>query len=93
MNCAAMTKLTLMMRRFSHIIRLCEAYIYYVYINRLEGIHMCFICLKMKKIDQIKAMLTVPFIQSKSVFASLNVLEPPLLFNLAQRKPVVVILL
>ena len=66
---------------------------YYVYINRLEGIHVSFICLKMKYLDQIRAMLTVPFIQSKSAFASLTVLEPPLLFNLAQRKPFVVILL
>ena len=66
---------------------------HYVYINRLEGIQMSFICLKMKYLDQIKAMLTVPFIQSKSAFASLTVLEPPLLFNLAQRKPFVVILL
>ena len=38
-----------------------------------------------------RAMLTV--IQSKSAFASLTVLEPPLLFNLAQIKPFVVILL
>ena len=88
-----MTKLTLIMKRFNHIIRLFEAYIYYVYINRLEGIHMCFICLQMKYLDQIRTMLTVPFIQSKSTFATLTVLEPPLLFNLAQRKPFVVILL
>ena len=54
---------------------------------------MCFISLKMKYLDQIRAMLTVPFIQSKSVFATLTVLKPPLLFNLAQRKPFVVILL
>ena len=66
---------------------------YYVYIKRLEGIHVSFICLKKKYLDQIGAMLTVPFIQSKSAFASLTVLEPPLLFNLAQRKPFVVILL
>ena len=66
-----MTKLTLIMKRFNHIIRLFEVYIYYVYINRLEGIH----------------------IQSKSAFASLTVLKLPLLFNLAQRKPFVVILL
>ena len=81
------------MKRFNHIIRLFEAYIFYVYINRLEGINisMCFICLNMKYLDQIKVMLTVPFIQSQSVFASLTVLEPPLLFNLAQRKPFVVI--
>ena len=90
-----MLQLTLIIQRFNHIIRLFEAYIYYVYINRLEGIHisMCFICLKMKYLDQIKAMLTVPFIQSQSAFASLTVLESPLLFNLAQRKPFVVILL
>ena len=88
-----MTKLMLIMKRFTHFIRLFEAYIYYVYINRLEGIHMCFICLKMKYLDQIRAMLTVPFIQSKSAFASLTVIEPPLLFNLANRKPFVVILL
>ena len=88
-----MTKLTLIMKRFTHIIRLFEAYMYYVYISRLEGIHMSFICLKMKYLDQIRAMLTVPFFQSKSAFASLTVLEPPLLFNLAQRKPFVVILL
>ena len=88
-----MTKLTLIMKRFNYIIRLFEAYMYYVYINRLEGIHMSFICLKMKYLDQIRAMLTVPFIQSKSAFASLTVLEPPLLLNLAQRKPFVVILL
>ena len=83
------------MKRFNHIIRLFEAYIYYDYINRLEGINicMCFICLKLKYLDQIRAMLTVPFIQTKSAFASLTVLEPPLLFNLAQRKPFVVILL
>ena len=80
-----MTKLTLIMKRFNHIIRLFEGYIFYVYINRLEGIHTCFICLKIKYLDQIRAMLTVPFIQSKSAFASLTVLEPPLLFNLAQR--------
>ena len=36
---------------------------------------------------QIIAILTVPFIQSKSAFESLTVLGPPLLFNLAQRKP------
>ena len=84
-----MTQLTLIMKRYKHIIRLFEAYIYY----RLEGIYMCFICLKMKYLDQIRAMLTVPFMQSKSAFASLTVLEPPLLFNLAQRKPFVVILL
>ena len=54
---------------------------------------MCFICLKMKYLAQIRAMLTVLFIQSKSAFASLTVLEPPLIFNLAQRKPFVVILL
>ena len=47
----------------------------------------------MKYLDQIRAMLTVPFIQSKSAFASFTVLEPPLIFNLAQRKPFVVILL
>ena len=41
-----MTKLTLIMKHFNHIIRLFKAYIYYVYINRLEGIHMCFVCLK-----------------------------------------------
>ena len=81
------------MKRFNHIIRLFEANIYYVYINRLEGIHMCFICVKVKYLDQIRAMLTVPFIQSKSAFASLTVLKPPLLFNLTQRKPFVVILL
>ena len=83
------------MKRFNHIIRLFEAYIYYVYINRLQEIYifMCFIWLKMKYLDQIRAMLKVPFIQSKSAFASLTVLEPPLLFNLAQRKPFVVILL
>ena len=75
------------MKRFNHIIRLFEAYIYYVYINRLEG------CLKIKYLDRIRAMLTVPFIQSKSAFASLTVLKPPLLFNLAQRIPMVVILL
>ena len=88
-------QLTSIMKRFNHIIRLFEAYIYYVYINRLKGINicMCFICLKMKYLDQIRAMLTVPFIQSKSAFASLTVLEAPLLFNLAQRKPFVVILL
>ena len=88
-----MTKLTLIMKRYNHIIRLFDAYIYYVYINRLEGIHMCFICLKMKYLDQIRAMLTVLFIQSKSAFASLTVLETPLLFNLAQRKSFGVILL
>ena len=88
-----MTKLTLIMKRFNHIIRLFEAYMHYVYINRLEEIQMSFICLQMKYLDQIRAMLTVPFIQSKSAFASLTVLEPPLLFNLAQRKPFVVILL
>ena len=88
-----MTKLTLIMKRYNHIIRLFEAYIYYVYINRLEGIRMCFICLKMKYLDQIRAMLTVLFIQSKSASASLTVLEPPLLFYLAQRKLFVVILL
>ena len=38
-------------------------------------------------------MLTVPFIQSKSAFASLTVLGPPWLFNLAQKKPFVVMLL
>ena len=43
--------------------------------------------------SKIRAMLTVPFIHSKSAFASLTVLGPPLLFNLAQRKPFVVILL
>ena len=47
----------------------------------------------MKYLNQIRAMLKVPFIQSKSAFASLTVLEPPLLFNLPQRKPFVVILL
>ena len=91
-----MLKLTLIMKRFNHIIRLFEAYIYYVHFNRLEGINicMCFICLKMKYLDQIRAMLTViPFIQSKSPFASLTALDPPLLFNLAQRKSFVVILL
>ena len=88
-----MTKLKMIMKRFNHIIRLFQAYIYYVYINRLEGIHMCFICLKMKYFDQIRAMLTVLFIQSKSAFASLTVLELLLLFNLVQRKPFVVILL
>ena len=88
-----MTKLTLIMERFNHIIRLFETYIYYVYIKRLEGIHMCFLCLKIKYLDQIRAMLTVLFIQSKSAFASLTVLEPPLLFYLAQRKPFLVILL
>ena len=89
-----MAKLALIMKRFNHIIRLFEAYIYYVYIKSLEGIHMCLdICLKMKYLDQIRAMLTVPFIQSKSAFASLTVLEPPLLFNLTQRKPFVLILL
>ena len=88
-----MTKLTLIMKRFNHIIRLFEAYIYYVYINRLEGKHMCLIFLKMKYLDQIRAMLTVPIIQSKSAFASLTVLESPLLFNLAQRKPFVVIVI
>ena len=46
-----------------------------------------------KCLDQIRAMLTVPFIQSKSAFASLTVLQPHLLSNLAQRKPCVVILL
>ena len=30
----------LIMKRFNHIIRLFEAYIYYVYINRLEEIHI-----------------------------------------------------
>ena len=42
-------QLTLIMKRFNHIIRLFEAYIYYVYINRMEGINicMCFICIKM----------------------------------------------
>ena len=67
------------MKRFNHIIRLFEAYIYYVYISRLQEINicMCFICLTMKYLDQIRAMLTVPFIQSKSAFASLTVLEPP----------------
>ena len=55
---------------------------------------MCFIWLKMKYLDQVRTMLTMlTFIQSKSAFASLTVLEPPLLFNLAQRKPFVVILL
>ena len=54
---------------------------------------MCFLCLKIKYLDQIRAMLTVFIIQSKSAFASLTVLEPPLLFNLAQRKPFVVILI
>ena len=70
-----MTKLALVMKRFNHIIRFFEAYIYYVYTNRLEGIHMCFICLKMKYLDQIRATLTFPFIQSKPAFASLTVLE------------------
>ena len=76
-----MLQLTLIMTGFSHIIRLFDAYIYYVYINRLEGVNicMCFICLKN--------------IQSKSAFASLTVLQPHLLSNLAQRKPCVVILL
>ena len=46
---------------------------------------MCFLCLKMKYLDQIRAMLTVPLIHLKSVFASLTVQEPPLLFNQAQR--------
>ena len=32
-------------------------------------------------LGQIGAMLTAPFIQSKSAFASLTALEPPLLFN------------
>ena len=54
---------------------------------------MCFLCLKMKYLDQISAMLTVPFVQSKSAFASLTVLEPPLLFNLAQIEPFVIILI
>ena len=90
-----MTKLTLIMKRFTHNILLFEAYIYYVYINRLEEINicMCFLCLKMKYLHQIRAMLTVPFVQSRSAFASLTVLEPPLLFNLVQRKLFVVILL
>ena len=35
-----MTKLTLIIKRFKHIIRLFEAYIYYVCNNRLEGIHV-----------------------------------------------------
>ena len=72
------------MKRFNHFVRFFEAYNYYVYINRLEGIHMCFICLKRKYSDQIRVMLTVLFIQSKSAFASFTVLEPPLIFNLAQ---------
>ena len=47
----------------------------------------------MKYLDQIRALWTVPFTQSKSAFASLTVLEPPLLFNLAHRKRFIVILL
>ena len=31
---------------------------------------MCCACLKMKYLEQFRAMLTVPFIQSKSAFAS-----------------------
>ena len=54
---------------------------------------MCFLCLKMKYLGQIGAMLTAPFIQSKSAFASFTALEPPLLFNLAQIKPFVVLLI
>ena len=48
-------QLTMIMERFNHIIQLFEAYIKYVYINRLEGIKicMCFICLKMKYLAQI----------------------------------------
>ena len=59
-----MTKLTFIIKRFNHIIRLFEAYMYYVYINRLEGTQMYFICLKIKYLDQIRAMLTVPFSQN-----------------------------
>ena len=33
---------------------------------------MCFICLKIKYLDKIRAMLTAPFIQSKSAFASFD---------------------
>ena len=51
---------------------------------------MCFLCIKMKYLGQVGAMLTAPFIQSKSAFASLTALEPPLVSNLAQRKPFVV---
>ena len=43
----------------------------------------------MKYFDQIRAMLTIPFIQSKSAFGSLTVLELLLVFKLAQRKPFV----
>ena len=77
-----MLQLTWIMKRFIYNIWLFEAYVYYVYINRLEGIHicMCFICTKMKYLDQIRAMLTVPFIQhvqSKSAFASLTAFAFP----------------
>ena len=34
------------MKRFIYIIRLFEAYIYYVYINRLEEIHMFYMSKK-----------------------------------------------
>ena len=47
----------------------------------------------MSKNEIFGAMLTAPFIQLKSAFASLTALEPPLPFNLAQRKPFVVILI
>ena len=51
-------QLTLIMKRFNHIIQLFEAHTYYVHINILEGIglHMCFICLKMKYLDQVRAL-------------------------------------
>ena len=51
------------------------------------------LCLKLKYLGQIGALLTAPFIQSKSAFASLTDLESPLLLNLAQRKPFVLILI
>ena len=65
------------------------------YIDRLEGINicMCFLWLKITYLGQIGAILTAPFIQSKSAFASLTALEPPLLSNLAQIKPFVVTLM
>ena len=63
----------LITKRFNHIIHIFEDYIYYVYINRLEGINicMCFICLKMKYLDQIRAMF--PF----SVKTSLRIIDRP----------------
>ena len=56
-----MTKLTLIMRRFIILFGYFEDSIYYVYIDRLERLNicMCFLCLQMKYLGQIRALLTV----------------------------------